>query len=93
MTAIEKKTKLPRVHSAQEEALFKAGYIRISTAAKRIGRPVFYLHREIKLGRLALGDKLTSDAIRVGYLFYVREAALAKLVGEAGAKLLGLKAG
>ena len=75
----------------QQEQMAARGYFKISEVAAKIGRPVFFIHRAIKTGALKLGTDFTSDAVRIGYTYYVREAAVVKLVGPVGAKLAGLK--
>jgi hypothetical protein len=91
----DKARRRPRKVSALELLLKAKGFHKISISASKIGKSVLYIHRAIKTGALALGDdtgKPSVDVVRVGHMFYVRESSLGKLVGQAAAKLLGLKA-
>lgn len=73
----------------QRAMLAKRGYLRISDAAEKTGREVGYIHRAIKSGRL---DLRKGHALRVDYLWFVYEPALAEMVGAQAAAVMGLRA-
>ena len=63
------------------------GYLRVSVAAKKIGRDVGYVHRQITHGRFNVAD---GSALRVDTLWYVHISALSALVGPMVSKMVAL---
>lgn len=94
---MKKEKKTARVENKVELALTRMGYIRLGEAAKKLGKPITFLHHAIKgptggrNGPRLRPDTKPPEWIRTGFLYYVYEPALRRLVGEEAARICGLR--
>ncbi len=77
-----------KTKNAQDVKLEQLGYIRVSEAARKIGRDVGYVHRHLAKGFF---DEASGTAMRIGALWYVYEPQLAMLIGPRVAQIMDVR--
>jgi hypothetical protein len=76
--------------STQSEKLAGMGWLRVSKAAEKIGKGFGYIHQQMRRPDSPLHQS-QGGSMRVGYLHFISEAGLRKLVGDAYADACKLR--
>ena len=79
---------MSKIKNPQDVMLASKGYLRVSEAAKKIGRDVGYVHRQLRRG---VFSEKEGSALRIASLWYIYEPALAVMLGSKVAELMGVR--